>query len=275
MATNYNPGECGVCNEDFNEEERCPRTLRCSHFLCSECISSLIMSNNKRCPFCREKFRANSSSDIDINYVVLDFMKYISSQESFPEKPPHRKETSYKTRLNDYKEEIAETNSELRATYRGVKKQTEEAIMNTKRLKELLRQESIKINEEVIPKMHGIVKRHYRKMEELEVTDKRLHSQLKEIEVKSKELRDLKGKLNSANTFKETTGIMDEAERNNAVATECIENFRKHMGQYEKTLKSTEEEVTATQGKISNVMALLNSQCDEEEDVESIPNCVL
>ncbi|XP_064122466.1 E3 ubiquitin-protein ligase rnf168-like [Macrobrachium nipponense] len=73
---------CGICNEVFNEDDRCPRILPCTHCLCSICLSELIERNSKTCPFCRVEFTASSSKHVGINIHLLEVLRYVSDLET-------------------------------------------------------------------------------------------------------------------------------------------------------------------------------------------------
>ena len=72
--------KCAVCNEDFNTDSRCPRTLPCSHYLCSQCLWALINDNKMKCPYCRENFSACQVEDIMINRAIVKFLNFQTFQ---------------------------------------------------------------------------------------------------------------------------------------------------------------------------------------------------
>ena len=55
---------CPICYTEFSKKEKL--TLKCNHFICSECFWTSIENNLLTCPLCRQSFfSASSSSTID------------------------------------------------------------------------------------------------------------------------------------------------------------------------------------------------------------------
>lgn len=55
---------CPICYSEFSKKERL--TLKCNHYICSECFWNSIENNLLTCPLCRQSFfSASSSSTVD------------------------------------------------------------------------------------------------------------------------------------------------------------------------------------------------------------------
>ncbi|KAK7073309.1 hypothetical protein SK128_027072 [Halocaridina rubra] len=68
--------ECDICLELFNEVNRIPRCLSCSHVLCTSCIIQLVRNGPLRCPFCRSLHNREviSSVDIPVHSVLMSLV---------------------------------------------------------------------------------------------------------------------------------------------------------------------------------------------------------
>lgn len=66
--------ECPICSDFFNENENCPRLLRCGHTCCEQCLSHVIEDSQITCPTCRSISVASSAGNLPKNYIVLEFL---------------------------------------------------------------------------------------------------------------------------------------------------------------------------------------------------------
>ncbi|EFO99489.1 hypothetical protein CRE_22387 [Caenorhabditis remanei] len=57
VQTNRDAMSCGICLENYDNDEKLPKVLDCGHTICLVCLDSLEKSNGHlvSCPFCREK----------------------------------------------------------------------------------------------------------------------------------------------------------------------------------------------------------------------------
>lgn len=66
---------CSVCQNKFDEEDRCPLLLQCGHSFCRECLSKMFtdsQDSSLSCPRCRHVSTVgNSVSALKKNYAVL------------------------------------------------------------------------------------------------------------------------------------------------------------------------------------------------------------
>ncbi|XP_069166431.1 uncharacterized protein [Procambarus clarkii] len=64
--------ECEVCLEDYDTEERRPRSLSCGHSLCTSCITETLMRGVLKCPFCRKIHmpEVRLASNVPVNFIV-------------------------------------------------------------------------------------------------------------------------------------------------------------------------------------------------------------
>ena len=62
--------ECQICNEDYDDAERKPVTIKCGHIYCKSCM--LLLSNSTRkCPSCRASFRKQDLISLNLNFGEL------------------------------------------------------------------------------------------------------------------------------------------------------------------------------------------------------------
>lgn len=70
---------CSVCQNKYNEEERCPLLLQCGHGFCRECLSKMFSASpdsSLSCPRCRHVSTVgNSVSALRKNYAVLSLIQ--------------------------------------------------------------------------------------------------------------------------------------------------------------------------------------------------------
>nr|GMC84601.1 E3 ubiquitin-protein ligase KEG [Ipomoea batatas] len=77
---------CSVCQNSYNEEERCPLLLQCGHGYCRECLSRLFsasLDTNLSCPRCRHvSLVGNSVTALKKNYAILALIRDSSARDS-------------------------------------------------------------------------------------------------------------------------------------------------------------------------------------------------
>lgn len=94
---------CTVCQNRYNEEERCPLLLQCGHGFCKECLSRMFSAspdNSLSCPRCRHVSTVgNSVTALKKNYAILALINdsstannYFSEEEDEDEEEEERKE---------------------------------------------------------------------------------------------------------------------------------------------------------------------------------------
>ncbi|KAH6819712.1 protein kinase [Perilla frutescens var. frutescens] len=70
---------CSVCENKYNEEDRCPLLLQCGHSFCRECLSKMFFASpdfSLSCPRCRHVSTVgNSVSALKKNYAVLSLFQ--------------------------------------------------------------------------------------------------------------------------------------------------------------------------------------------------------
>ncbi|KAH6834259.1 protein kinase [Perilla frutescens var. hirtella] len=70
---------CSVCENKYNEEDRCPLLLQCGHSFCRECLSKMFLASpdfSLSCPRCRHVSTVgNSVSALKKNYAVLSLFQ--------------------------------------------------------------------------------------------------------------------------------------------------------------------------------------------------------
>ncbi|KAK6121502.1 hypothetical protein DH2020_044754 [Rehmannia glutinosa] len=70
---------CSVCQNKYNEEERCPLLLQCGHGFCRECLSKMFSASpdsSLSCPRCRHVSTVgNSVSALKKNYAIMSLIQ--------------------------------------------------------------------------------------------------------------------------------------------------------------------------------------------------------
>ncbi|KAK3920353.1 E3 ubiquitin-protein ligase TRIM32 [Frankliniella fusca] len=69
--------DCTICIEDYNEEERVPKSLPCGHTVCLQCLQRmqhLPRTEGQQCPKCRRPFTGRAD-DLPNNFEVLRLMQ--------------------------------------------------------------------------------------------------------------------------------------------------------------------------------------------------------
>lgn len=97
--------KCGICKDQYSNEtgNRVPKTLKCSHSLCSACAEKMVESFVIECPFCREKSDV-PNNDVDTlqkNFGLLEVIETMNysmgkkQEEIAVNSPPWCKVHSY------------------------------------------------------------------------------------------------------------------------------------------------------------------------------------
>lgn len=77
---------CSVCQNRYDEEERCPLLLQCGHGFCRECLSRMFSASpdtSLSCPRCRHvSLVGNSVTALKKNYAILALIRDSSSRYS-------------------------------------------------------------------------------------------------------------------------------------------------------------------------------------------------
>ncbi|CAL4184005.1 unnamed protein product, partial [Meganyctiphanes norvegica] len=71
---------CTVCQEQFDETNHIPRTLRCGHTCCGPCLAVVISGprEQRHCPECRHILQANQVSHYPISITLLRLVRALA-----------------------------------------------------------------------------------------------------------------------------------------------------------------------------------------------------
>ncbi|XP_064084443.1 E3 ubiquitin-protein ligase TRIM32-like isoform X2 [Macrobrachium nipponense] len=244
MATGDPSKECGVCCEDYDQDIRCPRILKCYHTLCTDCISRSIRSNNQRCPFCRRPFRVNTAHEVTVNQAALDLVKFISIQESNSKSDENRC-YACKSCSPDPVVEMNETCGELLMQCTASQKQVANILKYIEELHGDIKQEKSFTENSTL--LHSEkISRIERSETRLQKADYCLRIQLKEVESKINELQVMKARLGDflANKQMKSSSMKEEAEGMVSDVQKWLLNFKKQLaegGEIRSTIKEIEE----------------------------------
>lgn len=273
MATN-SPMECGVCHENFDEDEHHPRILPCAHHLCTVCISQLMINNTRKCPFCRGNIVATSAKDIMINHGLLDLIKYMTRQSSPLSTSYQNEVTPQAKRISDFKQETTEKSKCLLETCKTMQRLIENLIEEMEENKSDIHQQSETIKNEVIVKFNKMILSNEKYVRALKDKQDSLLGPLEEIKMKKQQLETLIEKLDVVSTFKEAGSTVEDAEETNAACTEWADALKDFLYK-DDLLETTEKNVKTTKDIISITLEMLHTLEDESEGFEQNPNSVV
>ncbi|TNV86534.1 hypothetical protein FGO68_gene7498 [Halteria grandinella] len=70
---------CPICLEGYNQQEKCPKVLKCGHTLCLKCLQKQF--KNLQCPICRDQLSNEPLLKIPSNYQILEELAYYESSQ--------------------------------------------------------------------------------------------------------------------------------------------------------------------------------------------------
>lgn len=259
MAESYNPMECGVCQEVFDDEARTPRNLPCSHHLCSLCVSSLIRRNDRKCPFCRKPFVALSPEDLMKNNGLLDCIQYLAHVTRDSSTRKGKGQSTYRSKLDELKSDVFKSNGELLETLETLQRRLEKVACDANRLKATVAREDSHINENVCAKINDIFASNAKNIDELETAEYAAEDQLRVLLCEKNIIESLNGELQETQTLTEAARLMDEAEEMNSKVDEWIGQLKEKVQEEEAAMQNKEKEVKALEEKVKVMTEILNS----------------
>lgn len=77
---------CTVCQEQFDENNHIPRTLRCGHMCCGPCLAAILSGRREQrlCPECRQILKDTQVARYPISYTLLRLVRAIAGGEALP-----------------------------------------------------------------------------------------------------------------------------------------------------------------------------------------------
>lgn len=270
----FDPRECRVCNEEFDENNRRPRTLTCSHHFCSHCITKLINNHSKQCPFCREEFQAATAGDVMVNHGVEDFIKFLSNKEtdSSPAPQPQQESLAAEKIDNAGGKDTGATNRNLLVDYQNAELRIEDCIQSLLALKTDLQNENARIEVELLPKINELMIEHKDVIESLEKTQVKLTSQLKEAKDKKKYLRNANEKYDTVNShkFKEIVSRKGRDNKDFNKVESWLELFKNLSPEDDKLIRKTKKVCRSTKEKVSVAIEVFSSKDSSDEDASPV-----
>ncbi|KAK7070275.1 hypothetical protein SK128_017964 [Halocaridina rubra] len=269
----YDPRECRVCNEVFDEEHRRPRTLSCSHHFCTNCITKLINNQSKQCPFCRVEFQAATAGDVMVNHGVEDFIKYLSHKDSDTTgHHQHHHEHSGTEKIDNAVKDIGASNRNLLVDYQNAETRIEDCIQSLLALKLDLQNENARIEVELLPKINELMSEHKDAIQSLEKTQIKLACQLKEAKDKKRHLRNANEKHDtlSAMNLKEIMSKKDKYSKEHASVESWLELFKNLSPEDDKLIRKTKKVCRSTKEKVSVAIEVFSSKDSSDEDASPV-----
>ena len=71
---------CDVCYKDYDESDRKPLLLLCSHYFCKQCLLQMQTSGNQQCPTCRNSWAGTTVDKLVISPVLVHEEKNTSTE---------------------------------------------------------------------------------------------------------------------------------------------------------------------------------------------------
>ncbi|XP_064120341.1 E3 ubiquitin-protein ligase trim-21-like [Macrobrachium nipponense] len=260
MAESYNPTECGVCQEVFDDETRSPRNLPCSHHLCSMCIGALIRRNDKKCPFCRKPFVALSPGDLMKNNGLLECMHYLAHMTRDSSTLKGKDQNSYRSKLDELKSDVLKSNEKLLETLENLERRLEKVVYDANRLKAAITREDSHIKEKVVEKIYDIVASNAKSIDELETAENSVKYQLNDLLCEKNGIESFNEELQESKTFTEVARLMDEAAEMGSRVDDWTRQVKENLQEEEAALLKKEKEVKVLEEKMKVMKEILNSR---------------
>ncbi|KAK7083663.1 hypothetical protein SK128_024716 [Halocaridina rubra] len=242
--------ECAVCNEEYDENQRCPRNLPCSHCLCEDCIENIIRRNDKKCPFCREPFQGNSARSFKVNNTTLGLVNYIKHLEANMTSPSNMSSMSRLDMANEMKKET------LAAIMEGIThcQRTEElvqgAIRSTIILQAAIEENRNAARADIVIKLQKFEEICEEQVKFLIEERGRLASKLRDRTEKLKQLNAAKDNLESATELQKVNSNILKADEVLVVAKKGVKDLEEHQEKQDIIYRSLEKSTTGAQEKV-------------------------
>lgn len=82
LFQDYNPGECPVCYDAFDDTEHRPHSLPCGHTLCTQCLKKLIKQKQVTCPECRICNKVPKGGMFPVTFAMEDLIRRLRDVEA-------------------------------------------------------------------------------------------------------------------------------------------------------------------------------------------------
>ncbi|KAK7067097.1 hypothetical protein SK128_011267 [Halocaridina rubra] len=257
MATN--PRDCPICDEAYNEENRRPRILNCSHTICTDCIDNILSEDEQLCPFCRSPFTANDATDLKVNQAVLDLIDYYEAGE-------HKVSDEVNSRslmdsLNHYKTIAMGANQLQARNCQNVIQRLEKTIDAVEKLRLMKEQVKGRLEGEVTDHMKRIVSDNETSLTNLEQTKTELQNHLRDVHNKQDQLKTVKENIDSCteNNRTDFCKILGEAEDAHSSVLAGLKTIEENTDKEEKVLCKEKKKAEKMKYKVSELLDLLSS----------------
>nr|XP_053642645.1 LOW QUALITY PROTEIN: E3 ubiquitin-protein ligase TRIM13-like [Cherax quadricarinatus] len=251
---NYNPEECKVCFNNYDEELRRPRNLPCGHTFCSQCIEDTIQNAQLICPSCRAKHSATDATQFPIVYAIEAFMKklrsiQVTSVETVSTKCGQDRTRGISKKLRSLVQEHKRSISNLIS-------ECEEALSQLSKYQGQVRDWKTQ-HHQLQDRLHDLLEQNKAAIELLEQEDTSVLTMTTEGEAGKKQLQTMLENLNTVNTAEEVVTTIDEADYYNVEVEDWIQKCQElfpgvntvyTLVNVQETIKKTLDTITTETG---------------------------
>ncbi|XP_064119453.1 E3 ubiquitin-protein ligase RNF168-like [Macrobrachium nipponense] len=259
-----NPTECGMCNAGFNDDSRCPRSLPCSHNLCTECIEYLITKDNRHCPFCGHEFKSTSSADFMINRALLECISSLPVLRRQYTRQASKKSTVYQQRIADFKKDVCTANELISSDLKELEKDVERIMRVEEEFQEGYNRQKSEFCHRVLDQIKEYQANMDGHFESSRTCSLRLQKLRQELKKREEKLAAAKRTLDSTSSLEEMASLMDKTEEVNTAASGWVESVREDLLEKETQIQERKKALKASEKMQISLTKALTSKPKED-----------
>lgn len=253
-----------MCNSGFNEDSRCPRSLPCSHNLCTECIDYLITKNNRHCPFCGHEFKSTSSADFMINRALLECISSLPALRRQYSRQASKKSTAYQQRIADFKKDVCTANEVISSDLGELEKDVERIMRVEEDFQEGYNRQKSEFCHRVLDQIKEFQANMDGHFEASRTSSLRLQKLRQELKKREEKLASAKRTLDSASSLEEMASLMDKTEEVNTAVNGWAESAREDLLEKETQIQERKKALKASQKMQNSLTKALTSKPKED-----------
>ncbi|XP_066970520.1 uncharacterized protein [Macrobrachium rosenbergii] len=253
-----------MCNSGFNDDSRCPRSLPCSHNLCTECIDYLITKNNRHCPFCGHEFKSTSSADFMINRALLECISSLPALRRQYSRQASKKSTAYQQRIADFKKDVCTANEVISSDLGELEKDVERIMRVEEDFQEGYNRQKSEFCHRVLDQIKEFQANMDGHFEASRTSSLRLQKLRQELKKREEKLASAKRTLDSASSLEEMASLMDKTEEVNTAVNGWAESAREDLLEKETQIQERKKALKASQKMQNSLTKALTSKPKED-----------
>ncbi|KAK7082537.1 hypothetical protein SK128_020630 [Halocaridina rubra] len=240
--------KCGFCHECFDDKERSPRLLKCSHRLCHYCTDSLIKNDIKVCPYCHEEFEEKSSKEILADENILEHIRRNGKKRSLEHVPNSCSQPASKRIKRAMRNHIA-------SSFKEAREHVERVTREITGLQNDIMQEKELIQREIFPEINKTLSQNDKYLNELKDIDTLLQHEMEQIS-------------SVIEQFSEDESL-DDKWSDGIPPKEWIQNIKELVCKEEAVVESIQREVKKSERKSRSLLGVLVPQTEQGEISDS------